>query len=454
MRKNILFIAAILLVNIFSFSQSSENVDLLYLWNDTTIELNFRDARYSDVWGFEQESREYAVIGSTFGTHVFDVTDPVNTVEVDRKSGAIQGFSVNHRDYKDYNGYLYGVCDEGASTLQIFDTSFLPDSISLVYDSNEFFTRAHTIFIDEESGWLYACGTNAGWLNIYSLENPELPVLIAQFDGAGYVHDMYAKDNIAYLNAGDGLYVVDFSNIEDPQILGTLTDYEDQGYNHSGWLHENGETYVFCDETPGSRVKIANVSDLSDIQIVSTVSTEVSPNSIAHNAFIKGDILYIAYYNDGMWMFNISDPVDPYYLGHFDTFPFPQDNDNRGAWGVYPYLPSGNVLVSDRNTGFHIFNVSAAENAVTVHEVIGVDNDINIYPNPFSNEITIEIENVINNSFQIEIRDVNGKVIVKELGAVEQGKLKLVIDKKLPLGIYVLQIVSEKTVFTKKLIKN
>ena len=286
MQKNILLIVS-LLITLTSYSQVSENIELLYHWNDTTtIELNYRDSRYSDVWGFEFEDREYAVLGSTYGTHVFDVTDPDTTYEVDRKPGAVQGYSVNHRDFKVYNHYLYGVCDEGASSLQIFDFNYLPDSIHKVFDDATYFNRSHTIFIDINEGILYACGNNNHALSIFSLENPEEPALITHFDEVPYVHDMYARNNIAYLNCGAGLYVVNFSNPLNPIFLGTLTDYPDQGYNHSGWLNEAGDTYVFCDETYGSPVKICDVSNLADIQIIATVTSGVSDNSVAHNAFI------------------------------------------------------------------------------------------------------------------------------------------------------------------------
>ena len=61
----------------------------------------------------------------------------------------ILGGGVIHRDYHDFSGYLYIVCDEGSSsTLQIIDITNLPNSVNTVYDSDILFTRAHNIFID------------------------------------------------------------------------------------------------------------------------------------------------------------------------------------------------------------------------------------------------------------------------------------------------------------------
>jgi hypothetical protein len=40
--------------------------------------------------------------------------------------------------------------------------------------------------------------------------------------------------------------------------------------------------------------------------------------------------------------------------GLFDTYPLHDDTQGAGAWGVYPFLPSGNILVSDIQRGLFI----------------------------------------------------------------------------------------------------
>ena len=49
------------------------------------------------------------------------------------------------------------VCDEGPSSLQIMDLSFLPDSVSVIYDDDSLITRSHNIFIDTAYSKLYSC---------------------------------------------------------------------------------------------------------------------------------------------------------------------------------------------------------------------------------------------------------------------------------------------------------
>ena len=55
--------------------------------------------------------KEYAVIGSTAGTHFFDVTDSQEIIEVAFVAGKVQGTEIIHRDFHDYKNYLYIVAD-------------------------------------------------------------------------------------------------------------------------------------------------------------------------------------------------------------------------------------------------------------------------------------------------------------------------------------------------------
>ena len=62
-----------------------------------------------------------------------------------------------------------------------------------------------------------------------------------------------------------------------------------------------------------------------------------------------------------MYIFNIADPSNPFLAGFYDTEPNPSAPYSwHGAWGVYPLLPSGNVLVSDTKNGLFVLDVSDA----------------------------------------------------------------------------------------------
>src|SRR5690606_39344298 len=57
---------------------------------------------------------------------------------------------------------LYASADQGTSGLLIFNLEYVPDSVVLVNQTQEFFLRAHNIWIDEANGRLYTAGGTNG----------------------------------------------------------------------------------------------------------------------------------------------------------------------------------------------------------------------------------------------------------------------------------------------------
>lgn len=463
MKKNLLFILLISLSSLFS--QNSENIDLIYNWDDNSITPAYDLKVYNEVWGYTKDGREYAFIGSTWGTHIFDVTDLNNVVYIDSIPGKQQGEYVIHRDYHDYEGYLYAVCDEGSSSLQIIDLHYLPDSVVLVYDTNLLIQTAHNIFIDIENHLLYAAGTNGFYpMKVFSLENnPLSPELVYEFFETTEVHDIYVRDNVAFVNAGTsfGLQIFYFLDPANPYHLSSLTDYEDLGYNHSGWQNDDGSIYIFADETYGKRLKLCRTNETyTEIEIVSLFGSEENISSMPHNVIIKNDIVYVSYYEDGLYMFEISNPDTPTMIGHYDTY-YDSDYQYNGAWGVYPFLPSGNVLVSDREKGLMIFNVEDALAksdsilSVDINEIIPEINSFNISPIPFNNKININFNLNSIQEIEVDILDFYGKIVYsKKNTKYNDGDNSILIENlELTKGVYFVDFIIGNETIKRKILK-
>jgi len=350
----------LLLVSIISFSQISSNVNLLGNWDDNSLPTR-GGLNFNDIWGYTDENfNEYGIIGSVAYTHFIDLRNPESPTEITRIAGRN---SSEWRDFKTYRHYAYGVSEGNGAGLQIFDLSGLPNVVTKVYDSQEFFTNCHNIFIDEANGRLYATGTSTSNIVILDLSlNPAAPTLIKNVNLiGGYVHDIYVKNHIGYCShEARGLYVYDFSNPNDVVPLGSLTSYQDQGYNHSSWLSSNGNVLTMADENHDLAIKVVDVSDLTDINVISTfkstLEASVATNSIAHNPFIIGDkYAVVSYYHDGVQIYDIENPANPVRAGYYDTYP---NNTNYsggvGSWGVFPFFPSGNIIASDINNGLFV----------------------------------------------------------------------------------------------------
>ena len=423
--------------------QTSMNVNLVHHWTGSGIPPSAaHDNNYNEIWGYEQGGREYAIIGSSLGTHFIDITDEGAETEVDFVAGAAQGPAIVHRDYHNYNQYLYAVCDEGASTLQIIDLSYLPDSVHVAYDSNALFSRSHNIFIDTTSAKLYVCGGGLQ-LEVYSISDPLNPVRLLNcgvdvpfWGQVGYVHDIYVRNDIGYCNAGNpGLYVVDFSDVNDVLLLGALTLYEQNGYNHSGWLMDDQPYYCLADENFGFDLKILDVSDLSNMEVVDTIDSGVNELSIPHNPIYHENLLHVAYYNDGYQIWNCNDPESPSLVGFYDTSTEPHiDGNYRGAWGVYPFLSSGKVLISDMQNGLFVLDISGLtgiENEAADQEVLYA------FPNPAIDVVNLVIPESFDDRALVRVFDLHGKEVVRSLISTRSTTNTIPLDlSHLPSGLF------------------
>jgi choice-of-anchor B domain-containing protein len=402
-----------------------------------------------------QNGKEYGLIGSTLGAHIFDVTDAQNIFPVITIPAASQGSSVVNRDYDFYNGYLYMVGDQAGARFQIADVSFLPDSAPIVYDSDSLFSRAHTITVDAPTARLYANG-GTHEMNIYDISNPAQPTLLLNctslpvWSTIQYVHDCYAQNDTVYCHAAQrGLFVMDFTDIQNPQLLGSVTQYPQQGYNHSGWLHKGGILYAQADENHGFDVKLFNVSDLSDITFIDTIGSGISEDySVPHNLVWRDDFLYVSYYHDGLIIYNVSNPQNIFISGFYDTCILPDTSNYRGNWGVYPLLPSGKILASDMQNGFYVFDVSDALTGINDHSTN--DNSV-VFPNPFRESFTLSVPDAAKNNYTYQLVDANGKLI--QSGTITRNLSAINTAKELAPGNYFLHLNANGKSFTKKLVK-
>ncbi|MCR9173803.1 MAG: choice-of-anchor B family protein [bacterium] len=408
----------VLLFPLCSFAQTNFNVQLLDQWTDDALVPGFNDLRYSDCWGYTANGEEYAMLGSTEGVHFFRISENDAFEPIDFVEGNYAHPSVVHRDIKTYQNYAFLVCDEGTSSLQIVDLQYLPDSVHVVYENDSTFTRVHNLFIDEPNELMYACSVQPSVngtlqplisMQVYSISDVLNPVLMyVGPNGIPEVHDAYVRDNIAYLNCGfDGVRVYDFSDPANPIFLQNFDFYQDQGYNHQGWLSPDGTKYVFADETNGSSVKSCSVNANHEIDVRGRVSSNAQDGNVPHNVMITNDFAFVAYYNEGLRVYDIR-PQVPQEIAHFDTYP--EDEElfmMNGAWGVYSELPSERILVSDRKNGLHLLEFDRE-----VFQSSEPDKII-CYPNPTlpSSTFTIRLEEDREPSFLVEIHDTRGREI-------------------------------------------
>ena len=311
----------------------------------------------SDVWGYVSSSnREYALVGSRLGTNGFfiiDVTNPTNPVQTAQATGSV-GFDVKSRGQ-----YVYTVTGAAGTGGTIFDLSsiFLPTIVGT-------FESSHNLFIDDR-GYMYLSAAGIiRELRIYDLNpNPIIPGPIVWNDDIGSDHDVSVVGTMLYdFHGAMGTFVYDVVDPSLPILLGTITDSAIV-YHHSGYPTEDGKYLFICDELaehPTSDITVWNIENMANPFKVADIVDSIST---VHNLYIVGDYAYVSYYASGFRVYDIKDPTNPQLADEFDTSGWEQEGF-LGAFGVYPFTPSGNIYISDIDNGLYVFDFATAS-AVT-----------------------------------------------------------------------------------------
>ena len=345
----------------------------------------------NDIWGFVDlnTEREYALIGLYNGTAVVDVTDPATPFEV----GFVSGPGSVWRDIKvaqNYDSddarwrtYAYVSTDSANERLVVIDLTGLPNRVALGHRIKQS-TPIHNVHISnvdyatgvpmQKDPSLHVLGSsrNKGAFRSYALQDAAVPKLVGESSG-GYSHDatsMLVTDARAAACGDDSAsceVLIDFN--EDAVELWDVTDrsnapllssirYTRSAYVHSGWWSEDGRFLFVQDELDETRFALPTtlrVFDLSDLtNPVFAGSWEGPTNAIDHNGYTRGNRYYMSNYTRGLTVLDITNPAEPMDVGFFDTYPVSDTTAFNGAWGVFPFLPSGNVLVSDIDSGLYV----------------------------------------------------------------------------------------------------
>jgi len=114
--------------------------------------------------------------------------------------------------------------------------------------------------------------------------------------------------------------------------------------------------FIFTtDELSNAPTAAYDISDLQDIQLLDEFVPAATRGRgvIPHNVHYIDGYLSISHYGNGLVIVDANRPNNLVEVGNFDTAPNVVGGFG-GAWGAYPYLPSGLTLISDSQTGLHV----------------------------------------------------------------------------------------------------
>ena len=312
----------------------------------------------SDIWGYaDGNGNEYAIVGMRDGVSITNVTNPSSPSEVFYAPGA----SSTWRDIKVWQDVAY-ITNENTGGLMIIDMSNLPGAITAgdVYSyggSTYSFSSAHDFYVDE-NGIGYVIGANNGNGGAIFLDlatNPLVPTELGRYNDY-YLHDAMVRGDTLWGGAiNDGFFVaVDVSNKAAPVTMQTQST--PNNFTHNCWISDDGHTLFTTDEVSNAFLGAYDVSNLANITELDRVQSSPGQNVIVHNTFVLGDYIITSYYRDGVTIHDVCDPTNMIEVGNYDTSPAFSGSGFNGCWGVYPYLPSGNIIASDIENGLYVLN--------------------------------------------------------------------------------------------------
>ena len=344
----------------------------------------------SDLWVWEApDGRDYAITGTWGGdgeAYFWDVTDPSDITPVDTVT--VDARTVNDVKVSD-DGRTCIISREGASDrkngMVILDCSD-PTDVSIVTEyTNRLTGGVHNLFIYEDHVYALSNGRRYEIINIEDRANPTR-VTDFELETPGHsIHDVWVEDGIAYSsNWDDGIVMVDVGNgvkggsPSNPVEIGRYA--YPSGWNHAAFPYDDAETgkdwVVAGDEAFPNGLNTENEPTIPagwlhfvDVTDPDTPSEEARyrvPEAGSHNFWVKGDTLYVAYYNAGLRVVDLSGDLKGNLYEQGREIAHLKSHDPEGripnaamAWGPQPY--KGHVFFSDWNSGLWAVEVTREE---------------------------------------------------------------------------------------------
>ena len=351
-----------------------------------------RGVSTNDVWGWtdSESGREIVLVGMSDQLAFVDISNPGQPTYLGRLPMTDGARASVWRDMKVYRDHVFVVSDgSGAHGMQVFDLTRLRSqdgSNPPTFDADAHYDQiasAHNIVINEETGFAYSVGSSAGGetcgggLHMINIQDPKNPTFAGCFQDTntgrqrtGYSHDAqcvvyhgpdedYQGREICLGSNETALSIADVTDKSDPVAV-AMASYPNVGYSHQGWLSEDHAFFFMGDEldeiggnVETTRTLIWDLADLDDPVLANEYMADTKATD--HNLYILGNTMYQSNYKAGLRVLDVSDPLNPVPVGHFDTVPYGGDDAQMaGSWSNYPYFESGVVVVTSGDEGLFL----------------------------------------------------------------------------------------------------
>ncbi|WP_426734092.1 LVIVD repeat-containing protein [Myxococcus faecalis] len=245
----------------------------------------------------------------------------------------------------------------------VFDITDPANPLFLRDLSGGAYTNVHTLFVDGDR--LYSM-VNApdSEVHIHDVKNPREPVLLGHYRDStvgvvrgSFPHDATSLNHRLFVSHWrGGLVILDAKDPANVKRLGAYV-YPRATSHASRVAYFNNNLIAFeGGEDWGAHLRVLNLNDPANPTLIGEY--QLPAWASIHNMELKGSRLYLAHYQHGLRVLDVSKPREPRPLGHFHTVRESDPNRGLDFWdgAIGIRLPGdGYVYVVDTTRGLLIF---------------------------------------------------------------------------------------------------
>ncbi len=299
-------------------------------------------------------SGNYVFITASNFFQVIDISDPccpaiVGSVETPDGFYEKVVMVSDKYAYVTYDGYqvapglkIVDISDPFTPT--IVDSFNTPDSIIdiCVYDND-------------------VCILYSNYIQTLDVSNPVSPSVVNFFNTDESAYCITVSERYAYVAkggmTGGGFQVID---VKDPPNF-AIIDFVDNPSNIENVVATGDFAYVTVEDEGTASLQMIDISNPADLTVVGGIGISGNPNYLA----ISDNFAYVSTISSGLLFFDVSDPLDPFFVLSVDT---------RGGMAI-----SGNyALIAHGDSGLQVLDVSNPNDPISVASLETPDRAIDV----------------------------------------------------------------------------
>jgi hypothetical protein len=268
-------------------------------------------------------SGNYAYIGHVaghLGVDIIDISNPADPVAVANFKGNADG---NLRDLDVENNIGYFMSNNsvtgGVYVVDVHDPTH-PLQLAFIPMSASGVTGQHSVAVS--GSYLYETTGNSPLVPVFDISNPSAPVFVRNLvsPSGAFSHEVTVVNNRLYVGMMNNIGYTDIWDIS--QVGNTsvtvplLTEFVSGPGTHTVWPSADGNYVWVSHELDGGTASVFDIHNLAKPFLAGQIAPlPLTEAGSLQDVQVVGNLLYISWYQAGIYVFDISNPTNAVLIG-------------------------------------------------------------------------------------------------------------------------------------------